>query len=233
MNSATQRAVAPVAIRIRPLLNRLVFHGLDACRGVFDDARFRVRAMEHAPSRMPVITTVGLDRIGADLAAAGMQRAARTATYEDWTCDATMTLRLEPADPGGPSDSDAAVVREYAVLLTRAVLVTPELSVRVPSVVAQLALLWTGHQASRLPFSESTEVEDLVELVLRRSSIVDDVIAAPEELRRIVARAMRTFLADESSRWALRRALPDGRHVPGVVTQAIARIRTIAETGAI
>lgn len=231
MDSDTRSALAPVAKAVKPLLNRLVFHGIGVCRGLLDDPTVRVRSVGGVPSRIRVLATVAVDRIASELVAAGLRRVLRTATQEDWVFGETLTLQIEPSDTGDGADTADAVAREYAVLLTRAMSVSEDCSVRVPGLPAQLALLWSSHLATLCATTDSAAVEDMIEIVMRRRMIVDDVLGAPEELRCIVARAARAFVADESSIWALRRALPDARLAPGVAARACERFKRLAELG--
>ena len=114
------------------------------------------------------------------------------------------------------------------MLLTRTVDLDDGYSVRVSNVAAQLALYWHAHLASRSAATESEWVEEMIELVMRRGEIVDDVRSAPTELRMIVAGAAKAFVANDSCRWILRRALPDARHTPAFVERARDRFLQLA-----
>jgi hypothetical protein len=218
-----------VALALQPLLNRLVFHGIEACRSLLDDATYRVRLVRGAPSRINVFTTVAVDRIASDLGALGLQRGPRTATGEDWMHGRTLTLHIDAVGATGAAETAYAVAREYAVLLTRAIAVSDGCSVRVPGLPAQLAVLWTAHLQTQCPLSASVPIEDMIEIVLQRGAIVHDVASAPAELRGIIVPAAQAFVADEAATWALRRALPDARLAPGVVGRARDRFRELAE----
>jgi hypothetical protein len=150
---------------------------------------------------------------------------------ENWVYLEALTLEIESSDPGGEANTAATIAREYATLLTRSIVLAGECPVRVAGLPAQIALLWSAHLAAQHAMPDCPHVEDMIEIVMRRAAIVDDVLAAPEELRYIVAQAAREFAFDDSSQWALRRALPDARLAPGIVARAHGRFVKLAETG--
>jgi hypothetical protein len=126
------------------------------------------------------------------------------------------------------TDSPEAAMLEYASLMTRSVAIAPESTVRVSAIAAQLPLLWRMHARTGLAFSASPWVEDIIEIVVRRSAIVAEVGALPEELRAMVAESARAFSASEAALWTIDRALPDARTTPGVAARGLERFRAIA-----
>ena len=98
--------------------------------------------------------------------------------------------------------------------------------------VPQLALYCQAHDSINSLVGESEWLEDIIELVVRFDTIVDDVAAAPQELREIIATASARFVASDSFRWILRRALPDAREAPAFVEHARERFVCIAALGA-
>ena len=173
------------------------------------------------------LATTAMERLTPELIAAGFVRTARRATAETWTHGETVRLVISAA-AGNEPESPETIVGEYAVLLTRTVDFEDGRSVRISNVAAQLALYWQAHVASRAATTESEWVEEMIELVMRRGEIVDDVRSAPAELRLIVAGAAKAFVASDSCRWILRRALSDARHTPAFVETARDRFLQLA-----
>ena len=213
---------------MRPVLNRIVFHGIETCRGLFDEPGSRVRSPAGSGVLVNALTTVALDRLAPELSAAGLARTRRGSEVEHWEFGSTVQLHVTPQSTG-EADSVAATAREYAVLLTRSVVLDGNCSVRVSALPAQLALLWCSHESANAAFIDSERLEDMVEIVMGRGSIVEDVAAAPAELRAMVSRASRALVAHDGLLWVLRRALPDARLVPVVAVRARERFARLGE----
>jgi len=213
---------------MRPLLNRIVFHGIETCRGLLDEPRSRVRSVAERRLVIRALATVTPDRLAPELSDAGLTRIRRTLDTEVWVFGDSVQLHLAPSG-GADADSADAVAREYAILLTRTADLGEGCAVRVSTIPAQLAMLWSAHTASRAAFTDSGPLEDMIEIVVLRRAIVEDVANAPAELRSLVAQASRAFLAHDGCLWVLRRALPDARLVPAVAMRARDRFVLLAE----
>jgi hypothetical protein len=71
----------------------------------------------------------------------------------------------------------------------------------------------------------SHDLEDLITVVAGRAGIVEDVAAAPEEIRHFIREQTATFLAAEWAAAILEGNLPDARRVPGLVDAVVHRFR--------
>ena len=228
MNSATCAVLAPAAAAMRPVLNRVVFHGIETCRGLFDDPGIRVRSSAGPRVLVNALATVALDRLAPELSSAGLTRTRRGSEVEHWEFGDTVQLHVTTPSTG-EADSAAATAREYAVLLTQSVVLDGNCSVRVSALPAQLALLWCLHLSASTAFIDSDRLEDMIEIVMGRRTIVEDVEAAPAELRAMVSQASRALVAHDGLLWVLRRALPDARLVPAVAIRARERFARLGE----
>jgi hypothetical protein len=218
--------LAGIATEFGPLLNRVVFFGIVTCRDQFD-ALTRVRAPSTVPLEFNALSTTSLDRFGGELTAAGWKRITRTNHTERWASPLGIGLSLEAVAADGGDSPDSAML-EYASLMTRSLSVGSGIAVRVSAVAAQVPLLWRLHTRTGLDFSASPWVEDLIEIVVRRSGIVAEIGALPAELRTMVARSAEAFAASEAALWTIERALPDARTTPGFAARGLDRFRAIA-----
>jgi hypothetical protein len=232
MNSIEATAVHPmngIAEQLGPLLNRVVFFGIATCRDQFD-AVARVRAPAAPPLEFHAISTTSLDRFGGEMTSAGWKRVSRGREAERWASPSGIAVSLEAAASEGSDSPDAALL-EYASLMTRSVSIGSDLTIRVSAVAAQVPLLWRLHARAGLAFSASPWVEDIIEIVVRRSAIVAEIRALPAELRSMVAQSAEAFSASEAALWTIDRALPDARTTPGLATRGLERFRAIAALG--
>jgi hypothetical protein len=218
--------LAGIAGELGPLLNRVVFFGVATCRDQFD-AVTKVRSPATTPLEFHALSTGSLDRLGSEMTSAGWKRLSRGKQAERWASPSGIVLSLEGGATDA-SDSPDAVLLEYASLMTRSMPAGPATSVRVSAVAAQVPLLWRLHARSGLAFSASLWVEDLIEIVVRRSGIISEIAALPEELRQMVARSAGAFADSEASLWTIERALPEARTTPGFAAQGLDRFRAIA-----
>lgn len=235
MNSGVMTRVAPALIAMQPLLNRLVFHGIETCRGQLDSAAARVRPPVSRTVALHALATSVVERMAPELSAAGFIKIRRGADHEEWGYRDLVHIVLSSAT-GSETESVDSMAREYAVLLTRTAPVgdgtAMRVSMRVSTPVAQLALYWRAHEASGASIMESEWIEDLIELVVRRREIIDEVSAAPTELRELIARSAGKFIAEDGCRWVLRRALPDTRQVPAFAEHSRERFVRLAALAA-
>lgn len=227
MNRGVMSRVAPALVAMQPLLNRLVFHGIETCRGQLDSAAARMRPPVSPTVALYALATAVVERMAPELTAAGFTRIRRGADHEEWGFRGLVRIVLSSAT-GNEKESADSMAREYAVLLTRTAPVSDGTAMRVSTPVTQLALYWRAHEASGASIMESEWIEDLIELVVRRREIIDEVSAAPMELRELIARSARKFITEDGCRWVLRRALPDSRQVPAFAEHARERFVRLA-----
>jgi hypothetical protein len=230
MDARARSDFAPHAAQLRPLLNRFVFYGIETCRG-FLDSRELVRWPALPVRNIRVLTTSPLTRLATELVAAGFHRIGKADGAERWEATTGLALYLESSSDATGEDADSGIL-EYATLMTVSMTLESGDSLRVSALPGQIALLWRSHLRSGLEFSASPWAEDMIELVVRRSSIRDDVAALPAELRTTIARSAAAFAASEAAIWTLESAIPDARATPGVAAIALDRFRAIAALAA-
>jgi hypothetical protein len=230
MEAVALALFARAAARIRPLLNRAVFYGIDTCRGEFN-SRERVRHPGLPSRRLHALATAPLQRIAPELTALGCARIGRPGSRERWELGDGLTLEVESAIEAYGDQQDAELL-EYASLLTRTVPLSGAEAIRVSALPAQFALMWRAHRLSGTEFSASPWAEDLIELVARREGISADAAALPPELRRTVARSAAEVVASESALWTIERALPDARTAHGCAARVLDRFRQLAALAA-
>ena len=185
MGSTAIDPLIAVARAARPVLNRLVFTGIHTNRFLHRTDRGRIRRPGGVSSTHPALATVTLDRLAPELTTAGFSRARREGNREEWQLAGQGSLALSTATEGATQDH--AVVLEYAVLLTRSVLLAADLSVRVTVPATQLALSWIDYRASGHAFTESGDVEDMLEIVACHAGLASEMEVLPEELRALIA----------------------------------------------
>ncbi|MDZ7630295.1 MAG: hypothetical protein U5K74_02760 [Gemmatimonadaceae bacterium] len=108
----------------------------------------------------------------------------------------------------------------------------PGLDVQIASATAFLAMKWEAFagRGAADPMS-SHDLEDLITIVAGRDGIVDDVNAAPDEVRHFIHEQTAAFLAAEWAPAILEGNLPDARRVPGLVNEVAARFQRLAAAG--
>jgi hypothetical protein len=74
----------------------------------------------------------------------------------------------------------------------------------------------------------SHDLEDLITVVAGRAQIVDEISAAPAEVRMFVRRQTTAFLEAAWAPGILEGSLPDARRVPGLVDAVIRRFQQLA-----
>jgi hypothetical protein len=74
----------------------------------------------------------------------------------------------------------------------------------------------------------SHDLEDIIAVVAGRSTLGEELRAAPAELRQYVAERTDDFLRNPLLDEVLGDALPEARRFPGLVAEVIERLRAIA-----
>ncbi len=77
----------------------------------------------------------------------------------------------------------------------------------------------------------SHDLEDLLSVVAGRTGIVEDVAAAPREIRDFIRDQTAAFLAAEWAPAILEGILPDARRVPGLVDAVARRFQRLTAVG--
>jgi len=117
----------------------------------------------------------------------------------------------------------------YAIDSANELALESDLSIRAISAPAFLATKWEAfeHRGAG-DVIMSHDLEDIVTLVAGRPEIVNELRAAPDDVREFV-RARTQWLLDDG--WAeeiIENAIHDARHVPGLRARVIERFRTLA-----
>ncbi len=183
---------------LRPLIDELVFVGGQVAELlVTDPAAVRVRPTDDVDVVVPVTTRTAYHALQLRLMALGFtpdHRAAapvcRMRTADD------LVLDVMPLDEAILGFSN----RWYSDALASATVVTlePGLDVHIASAAAFLAMKWEAFasRGAADPMS-SHDLEDLITVVAGRAGIVEDVHAAPEEIRHFIREQTAALLAAE------------------------------------
>lgn len=215
--------------RLEPLLDELVFVGGQMVELlVTDRAAVRPRVTDDVDVVVGVSTRTAYAKIQEQLRTLGFQpdmrqRAplCRLRTAED------LVLDVMPLDEEILGFSN----RWYASALetARGVELEPGLTIRAIDAPTFLATKWEAYDARGMsnPIM-SRDVQDIIAVVAGRSSVVEEIRAAPPNVRRFVGEATRRFLADSSADEAVLDALPEAARFPAQVGEVVARLREIA-----
>jgi predicted nucleotidyltransferase len=217
---------------LRPLIGELVFVGGQVAELlVTDPAAVRVRPTDDVDVIVPVTTRTAYHALQMRLMALGYmpdQRAGapvcRMRTVDDLILD---VMPLNETILGFSN-------RWYPYAFTSAATLTLErgLDVRIASAAAFLAMKWEAFNSRGVadPMS-SHDLEDLITVVAGRAGIVEDVRAAPDEIRQFIRAKTTAFLAAEWAPGILEGNLPDARRVPGLVDAVHRRFQQLAVAG--
>ena len=214
---------------LRPLLVELVFVGGQVAELlVTDPAAVRVRPTDDVDVVVPVTTRTAYHALQLRLMTLGF-----TPDYRDGapvcrmrTAD-DLLLDVMPLDEAILGFSN----RWYAYALSSATTWTlePTLDLRVASAAAFLAMKWEafGARGAADPMS-SHDLEDVITVVAGRSEIIEDVGAAPDDVRQVIRAQTHAFLATPWAAGVLEGNLPDARRVPGLARAVLERFTQLA-----
>jgi hypothetical protein len=105
---------------------------------------------------------------------------------------------------------------------------SPELSIRVPEPPVYLGTKWEAYLGRGSgDLLGSQDIEDAIALVAGRPQIVEEVQAAPKNLRTYLAKASGAFLQHELADYAVQGAVPDASIIPEVLEQVLGRFRAM------
>jgi predicted nucleotidyltransferase len=103
-----------------------------------------------------------------------------------------------------------------------------DLRIRAASAPAFLATKWVAFkQRGAGDAMDSHDFEDIVMVIAGRPSVVDEIAAAPDEVRTWLAERTRAFLEGRWAEDAIEGALPDARLVPGFFGVVVERFHAI------
>lgn len=217
-----RETLAAVAGTIAPLLNRLVFTGRVAAELLETDESLSARRAPDLPApAFDALTEVSLDRLGSELARAGLARDRRGADEEVWRHSSGASLRIQFA--GGDEEGREIGPLDYALLMTNSVPIRAGVSVRISGAPALLAVWWDAHDRAGAGLAAEAILEDIVQLVALRPEIERELASAPLALRSQVGNHCAGFARDRAARWFVARALPDGQRFSVLVSRVLDR----------
>ncbi len=214
---------------LRPLLGELVFVGGQVAELlVTDPAAVRVRPTDDVDVVVPVTTRTAYHALQQRLMALGFTPDHRAgAPVCRMRTAADLILDVMPLDEAILGFSN----RWYSYAFASAATLTlePGLDVRIASAAAFLAMKWEAFSSRGAadPMS-SHDLEDLITVVAGRAGIVEDVQAAPDDIRDFIRTQTAALLAAEWAPAILEGNLPDARRVPGLVDAVARRFQQLA-----
>jgi hypothetical protein len=217
------------ARRLGPLIAELVFVGGQMVELlVTDPAAVRVRPTDDVDAVVRVTSRAAYHALQQRLAVLGFQpdmRAdaplCRTRTQDG------LILDVMPLDEGILGFSN----RWYAFALDTATLLElePGTTIRAITAPAFLATKWEAFtNRGEGDVLTSRDIEDILTLVAGRSSIVDEVRDAPEDVRTFIRAETRRLLAHHWADEIVENAVHDARHVPGLRRAVLERLNALA-----
>lgn len=192
----------PAAVRIRPTDDVDVIVRA-ATRGAYHDLQQQLRTFGFEPDMAE----------GAPLC--------RVRTRDGLVLDAM------PLDPGILGFSNSWYT--WAIASAAPIELEPGLLIMAVTAPAFLATKWEAYagRGGDDPLT-SRDLEDILTLVAGRPSIVEEVAAAPEAPRTLIADCTRKLLLHDWAGEIVENAIHDARHVPGLLDRVLARLRAIA-----
>ena len=214
---------------LKPLLGELVFVGGQVAELlVTDTAAVRLRPTDDVDVVVPVTTRGAYHELQMRLITLGFapdQRVGapicRMRTVDDLLLD---VLPLDDAILGFSNRWYPYAMESATKLMLEAGLI-----IRVASGAAFLAMKWVAFasRGAADPMS-SHDLEDLITVVAGRAEIVDDVRAAPAEVRTFVRTETTVFLTASWAEGIIEGSLPDARRLPGLVGAVTRRFQQLA-----
>ena len=203
------------ADKLRPLLSEIVFVGGCATGLLVTDPG---TAPVRATYDVDVITEIGSYADYAIFSERLRELGFQEDTREDapvcrWTCG-SLTLDVMPLDETILGFSN----RWYRDVMQAAVTVTISENLKVRATTAPYFLgtkLEAFHGRGHQDYFASHDLEDLIAVVDGRTTLLDEIAAAPEDLRKFIGNAVRTLLAE----FRFQDALP-GYLLPDSASQA-------------
>ena len=214
---------------LRPLLGELVFIGGQVAELlVTDPAAVRVRPTDDVDVVVPVTTRVAYHALQVRLMGLGFSPdhrdgapVCRMRTTDD------LILDVMPLDEAILGFSNRWC--SYALASATPWTLEPTLEVRIASAAAFLAMKWEafGTRGAADPMS-SHDLEDVITVVAGRAEIIEEVRAAPDDVRRFINTQTHAFLVTASAMDVLEGNLPDARRVPGLANAVLERLQRLA-----
>ena len=215
---------------LRPLLADLVFVGGQVAELlVTDPAAVRVRPTDDVDVIASVATASRYHDLQQRLAELGFHPdtrpgapLCRTRTHDGLVLDA---MPLDEAILGFTNPW-----YPYAIETAAWLELEPGLSVRAVIAPAFLATKWAAfeNRGADDPLT-SHDLEDVMTLVAGRPTVVNEVRQSPDDVRAFITAHVRAFLQSPWAEEIVESAVPDARHVPGLLRHVRDRLRELAQ----
>jgi len=216
-----------VAKALGPLRDRVVFIG-GAIAPLLQTAPVggRIRPTDDVDGLVASAGSTEAGRMDAELRALGFRHAMESSHAHRWRSPDGTPFDLVPsgAHPGATASGWDRLAIETAVTTE----VAPGVRARHASAPAFLALKWAAFldRGAADPFA-SHDLEDILALLASRPGIVDEVVAAPVELRRFIAERAGRFLAQPTRRDLLAACLGHVPNAAAVIAEVEASLETL------
>ena len=212
-----------VARTVSPLVNRLVFTGSATVPLLVEQSAGRT---EDAEAPITAISYSSRDRLRPELRNLGLEPVINRRSTESWRTPGGQAFEITAHEEDEAKYSNPW----YAYLLdcTTTAQLIPLLSIRIAGAPAFLAAAWwdAGHSDGT-----SEELTDVLTLVHGRTMIVDEIAAAPLEVRTFLAGVVGQFLQHPEADLKILDALPRAARLPGAVDRVFERLERITRLG--
>lgn len=231
--SPNRESLVRVADALRPLLPELVFLGGSVAELLITDpAASRIRETDDVDVIVEVTTYSQYERVGARLGALGFSRdSGPGAPICRWLAPprdgqrAKVDVMPTAETPMGPTNPWYKVAMETATWYA----LEEDLAIRLVTAPAFIATKWAAFQGrGRGDVLMSHDVEDIITVVAGRPSVAEEMLKAPEKLRRFVADCTKEFLSRDDAHDAIEDALPDARLISGLGSRVHSRLSLLS-----
>ena len=212
-----------VARVVSPLANRLVFTGSATIPLLVEQSAGRT---EDAASPITAISYSSRDRLRPELRNLGLEPATNRSSAECWRTPGGQAFEITVHEDDEAKYSNPWYA--YSLDCTTTAQFMPTLSIRIAGAPAFLAAAWWDAMNSD---GASEDLTDVVTLVHGRTVIVDEIAAAPLDVRTFLAGAAAQFVQLPDADLKILDELPRAARLPGAVDRVFERLRRITRLG--
>lgn len=212
-----------VARTVSPLANRLVFTGSATVPLLVEQSAGRT---EDAEAPITAISYSSRDRLRPELRNLGLEPATNRRSTESWRTAGGQAFEITAHEDDEAKYSNPWYA--YSLDCTTTAQLMPLLSIRIAGAPAFLAAAWwdVGHSDGT-----NEDLTDVLTLVHGRTVIVDEIAAAPLEVRTFLAGVVGQFLQHPEADLKILDALPRAARLPGAVDRVFERLERITRLG--
>lgn len=223
-NPASSRLrLEEVARAVSPLANRLVFIGSATVPLLVDQSAGRT---EDAGTPITAISYSSRDRLRPELRNLGLEPATNRNSTECWRTPNGQALVITAHEDDEAKYSNPWYA--YALDCTTTAKLLPPLSIRIAGAPAFLAAAWWDALHSD---GVRENCIDIMTLVHGRMAIVDEIAAAPLDVRNFLAGVASQFIQQPDADLKILDALPWSARLPGAVGRVLERLERITRLG--